>query len=246
LQGSILSAQNVNLRNGPDTNFDVVVTVQPNTAVEILGQERNTRSQIWYYVRFVGVDNLTYEGWVASRLVDDAGQTVPPLPTPTPEGFSGTAVAFASATPAEAGTPIGSVTPSSQLSDVNILAYCIQDRVIPPRPRADQTVSIWWRWWVTQPDLMQQHLDNVQYMVLLDGQVLSDWRSYRTEMFQDRSNNNRWTVAWYVPVGRLEPGEHVVEYRVSWTAEVFDGLERFGPGTGIPDQTGSCVFTVTE
>lgn len=254
IQGSVLSAQNVNIRDEADTNSGVIVTIQPNREIDIIGAEENDLGQIWYYIGFIGDDDFYHRGYITSRLVDDGGQVIPTLAatfTPLPPGFDPeeTIVPFASATPVEGEPTLSAeVTPSRNLSDRNILAYCTQDRVTPATPTTNETVSIYWRWWVvsSRPELMQDHLDNVYYEVYLDGQLLSEWADYETNMIQDSSNSNRWTVFWYVPVGKLPAGEHTVEYKVTWREQISDGLALYGPNTARAEETGDCTFTVIE
>ena len=143
-------------------------------------------------------------------------------------------------------TPIPTGIAPIDISDVNILARCQQDRIVPINPTEDQTVSIYWRWWVTQPELMQDHLAHVRYTVLLDGRRLEDYDEWRTDMVRDARNNNYFTIWWYVPVGKLDPGVHTVEYTGTWDEQVFDGFDNYGPGSDNPEETGTCTFTVTE
>ncbi len=253
LNGAISSAQIVNVRTLPNTTSDIVVTLQPDAEIVILGADRNQLQQVWYLVQYEDEDGEIYEGYISAVLVDDRGQVVPtivPTSTPTPEGFdpNATIAPFLSATPDEdeGFTPEAILTPSRDLSQNNILAYCLQDGIRPPTPTDDETISIYWRWWVipTRPELMQDHLDNVEYEVLLDGKLLTEWENFSTEMFQDPTNSNRWTVMWYVPVGKLDAGEHTVDFKVTWRAEITDGIDPFGPGTNTPEDTGNCTFTV--
>lgn len=255
LQGSISSDQIVNVRAEPNTNAEVVVTLEPNAEIDILGASRNQLQQVWYLIRFVDDDEQSYEGYISSVLVADGGQIVPTLSptfTPTPIGFDANATfePFLSATPDEdeGFTPEAILTPSRDLSQHNILAYCLQDGISPSIPTDDETITIYWRWWVVpnRPDLMQYHLDNVDYEVLLDGKLLTDWANFDTEMIQDPTNNNRWTVFWYVPVGKLDAGEHTISYRVSWREQISDGVNQFGPDTSTLEETGNCEFTVAE
>lgn len=253
IQGAISSSQVVNVRAEPNTSAAVIVTLEPDAEIDILGADRNQLQQIWYLVRFEDEAGETYEGYISSVLVDDRGQLIPTLTataTPTPIGFNpdATVEPFLSATPDEdeGFTPEAILTPSRELSQNNILAYCIQDTIRPSTPTDDETISIYWRWWVvpTRPELMQDHLDNVVYEVFLDGKLLTEWENFSTEMIQDPTNSNRWTVFWYVPIGKLDAGEHTVSYRVSWQAEISDGLTEFGPGTDTLEETGNCSFTV--
>lgn len=307
VQGVITSLNNLNVREGPGTEFDAVIRVVPGTEVDIYESDTNTVGEVWYRIGFEDEERGMVEGWVIANWVDDGDAEIPtagPTPTPSPSPLAtspqtettepddttvtpsappnggvitatlppeeedgtpaGTATAsatplvtaatidvstfepFETAVPSGTVTPPGTLEPSRRLSDVNVLAYCQTFRIVPPRPRENQTVSIYWSWFVTRPELMQQHLDNAQYIVLLDGKLLADWQDFQTEMFRDPANNSNWTVYWYVPVGQLEPGEHTVEFRVTWDEPITDGLAQFGPGTNNPEDTGECTFTVIE
>lgn len=291
VQGSIISADNLNVRQGPGRDFDAITRIPPGSDVDIYESDTNDVGEQWYSIGFADEEGVRFQGWVLSRWVDDNGEVIPtvgPTPTPSPtaevttapsstaEAISGNITATpdtgtgddenaedatprpttdnSTFTPFETAVPQGSVTPvepdgsiavSRNLSDVNIWAYCENISAVPVSPREDQTVSIFWSWWVTRPELMQQHLDNAEYTVLLDGMLLSNWRDYATEIFNDPATNNRPSVYWYVPVGQLEPGEHTVEFRVTWRDEITDGIARFGPGTSTLEETGECTFTVT-
>lgn len=73
----------LNLRQGAGTGFDIITTLNPNTSLNIIGQ-----NGVWFNVR-VG----TQEGWVHSNFVRLTEQTPPPpvastpsTPTPPPAG----------------------------------------------------------------------------------------------------------------------------------------------------------------
>jgi hypothetical protein len=159
----------------------------------------------------------------------DADITLSPFITATPDG---------SVTP---GTPAATVEVGEDLSDVNVLAYCrAVDRNAPP-VRADQTVSIEWSWFVQRPELMEDHLENANYEVLLDGRLLTNYEDFQTEMRREAGN---WIVYWYVPVGTLTPGRHEVTFRLTWDEAISDGYDEFGPGTENEIDEGNCVFNV--
>ena len=128
---------------------------------------------------------------------------------------------------------------------VDVLAYCdnrIFGRPAPSNLRAGATIDIFWSWYVSEPDLMQQHLDNVVYDVRLDGVVIENWRQYATPI--RRLNDGNYYVFWYVPRGPLTAGEHTITYSFTWRAQISDGYDVFGPGTNRPSESGSCTFRV--
>ena len=96
----ILAQQAINLREGPGTNFAVVTTVQPATAVSIL---ETSADGSWTRIRLA--DDI--EGWVASNLLlIDASPTPSPAPTDPP-----TATTAATSTPRPTETRAPSTTP---------------------------------------------------------------------------------------------------------------------------------------
>jgi hypothetical protein len=259
----------------------VLTTIPSESEVEVLAWQTNDIGETWYQVRFRQRDTEneeeevieTFIGWMLNTLVEVDREGIPefvPSPTSTPTAnpteLAGSETAQAtlddgtgvdiSASPVGTNTPTPTVnpnvTPPAELSDVNVLAYCNdQGEPKPGTITSEQTVSIYWRWWVTEASLMQSHLDSVDYTVTLVGpernQELEGWEQFRTEMrTEDVNGVNRPIVYWYYPVGTLEPGNYTVTYRATWSEEHFDGIAYHGPGTANPSLSGRCTFTVTS
>src|SRR5690606_33530066 len=106
--------------------------------------------------------------------------------------------------------------------------YCRQKNVRPASPTTNDNVYIEWSWYVARQELMDQHLENGTYEVRLDGELLDDWEQYATEM---KLEQGVWIIYWFYPVGKLDAGEHNVEFSVTWDEAITDGYEQFGPGT---------------
>jgi hypothetical protein len=106
------------------------------------------------------------------------------------------------------------------------------------------SIIIWWSWIVADPDLIPQHEANVSYQVTLNDEQVTGWRSYGGEVRQVGSS---YVKSWYVPAGTLdEPGTYRINYRATWSQQISDGFELFGPGTRNPVEEGSCTFTVRD
>ncbi|MCB9437766.1 MAG: SH3 domain-containing protein [Anaerolineales bacterium] len=240
------------VREGPGTDgFEVVLTLSGGDEIGILGYVVNDDDEVWYKISFIDEDGTEVQGWIRSDLIDNLGDEVPRIqdtatPTLTPtfaasEDGSGTD---------QSPTPQGTPDPAD-LSDVNIRAAdgnrgCKTISNNTPTVTTIQTVSIFWSWWVTLPQYMQDHLNTVTYEVKLDGEILEDWRDNRTQPFRDPNEGSNWTVYWYVPVGELSAGVHELEYRVTWSEQITDGEANYGPDTPIEEQIGSCTFTVIQ
>ena len=92
------------------------------------------------------------------------------------------------------GQPSVTAAPTVVPNAVRILAYCAQKGVRPPRVAEDDIVYIEWSWYVSREEFMSPHLENAQYQVTLDGQLLDDYERYATEM---KLEAGRYYVYWY-------------------------------------------------
>lgn len=239
----------VNVRAEPSNRAEIITRLQPGDAVEV---QYASEDQEWYFVIFVDDEGQILQGWMTEQFVD-TGERIAPTFGPTPTHTATPSMTPGPGTPTStfvSPTPSFDFTPGPDLSDENVRANCREVGPTPPSISADETVSIWWSWFVAEPELMTDHLQFVRYEILLDGSLLmvdgvpiTDYTPFQTEMVREEGD---WFVYWYVPVGELVPGRHEVTYSITWTQAVNDGYEDFGPGTDIVSQTGSCVFTVSE
>lgn len=188
------------------------------------------------------------EQTVIARLTQTAAAwTDTPTPSHTPS-VTPTSTLTVTLTPTSIATrlPIMTSTPRVTATMIanraDILAYCAQKNVRPPAISSSDDVFIEWSWFAAQPEHIQDHLDHARYQVRLDGWILYDWQQYASEITVE---SGLYIVYWYYPVGRLSPGEHRIEFELTWDEPITDGYMQFGPGTGNVVETGDCTFTVT-
>lgn len=261
---SEIGADNKRVREGPDAfDFEQVGSLPGGAEIGVLGFVINDRDETWYSITFFDEDGDLVSGWIRADLItieDDS--TIPELTfgtstavaedtTVTPEEPAGptpTPQPFVTATPENTPTPFptGATVEPDSLSSVNVRAepgdvgQCAATRV----PNSNDSISIFWSWFVYDAELMQDHLNTVDYVILLNGQRLENWDRFRGTMFQDPLEDGNWTVYWYVPIGRLDAGEYTLEYQATWSEEISDGRDDFGPGTDNEIESGRCTFVV--
>jgi hypothetical protein len=146
---------------------------------------------------------------------------------------------------ADQGTPQTS-TDAVVRNGVDVLAYCDDpafDAAPPDNLKAGSTVDVYWIWYASEEQYIQEQLDNANYDVRVNGNRLTNLRQYRQPI---QEVGNDYAVSWYAPIGPLAAGEYEVTYRVSWDARTFDGYQFYGPGTNTLEETGTCTFTVYE
>jgi uncharacterized protein YraI len=232
--GVVQSTENVNLREGPGENYPIVVSVSPGTTVGVLGVQTDTRGRDWYKVAYVDEDGEELRLWVYARLLDTDFDLVVAPATPT---------SVSPGTNLEPSPATRAPTPTREPNRVEILAYCHQKSIRPPRPSTADNVYVEWSWFVSLPEYMDQHLENANYAVRLDGRLLENWERYATDM---RLEGGVWIIYWYYPVGKLEAGEHEITFELTWDSAISDGYNDFGPGTANETDEGNCSFVVTE
>ncbi len=226
VSGAVRSTENVNLREGPGTDYPIVFSVPPGTDLGVVGIQTDADGREWYKVAYEDEDGEIQYLWVYARLIETDFKEIVGYVTPAPTTPQPT---------------IGGPTPTPVPNRVNILAYCHQKGVRPPTPTTDDNVFIEWSWFVAQPRLMEPHLQNAHYEVRLDGELLEDWQRYATDT---KLESGVWIVYWYYPVGKLNAGEHTVTFHLTWDEPITDGYAQFGPGTAHPSDDGDCTFTV--
>lgn len=146
---------------------------------------------------------------------------------------------------ADRGTPQSS-TEAIVRNGVDVLAYCDDpafDAAPPDNLKAGSTVDVYWIWYASEEQYIQEQLDNAIYDVRINGNRLTNLRQYRQPV---QAVGNDFAVSWYAPIGPLAAGEYEVTYRVSWNVRTFDGYQFYGPGTNTLEETGTCTFTVYE
>ncbi len=114
--GVVQSAQRVNMRSGPNTNTEILFTLDPGTEVEII---RETEDGDWYRVR---MENGT-EGWIAASLLD----TDPAPTTVAANNTTATADPNVTAEPTVSPTPEAVCTPNEARSWYNAQRQVINE-----------------------------------------------------------------------------------------------------------------------
>jgi len=85
-------------------------------------------------------------------------------------------------------------------------------------------------------------LDNAQYVVTVDGQLLGDWQKYASPVTALKKGG--YIVYWFVPLGTPDSGTHHIVFKLTWKQPISDGVNNFGAGTDNPANTGTCSFSV--
>jgi hypothetical protein len=103
------------------------------------------------------------------------------------------------------------------------------------------TLVVFWSWFASTPELVQQHIDNAVYEVgIFDSQpfvpsvIVSDIT---------QRGRNYW-VFYTVTLGNAKPGSYPIEFKLSWRNPISDGYDDFGPGTANERFNSTCAFTV--
>lgn len=130
------------------------------------------------------------------------------------------------------------------LMGVDVFAFCNNRAYGIPAPEtlpAGSTIEIYWAWFATTDDYLDQHVTNAVHELKVNGVQISNVNQFRQNYTMQGSNH---AVYWYVPFGPLDAGEYLITYRVTWQRAITDGSRYFGPGTAVEFEEESCNFTV--
>jgi SH3-like domain-containing protein len=237
----------VKMRIGPGTTYRSNANLKAGAPVVISAVSSDLQ---WMLVQ---IEDGT-EGWVSAQFItpNNPEVTVPALTTPelTQRAVLGTQISqtqTALAPTAEGGLAIDANAPTHVPGIVpasDVLAYCDQraDSLKNRKFTTGQRVTIFWSWIAKTPEQIKDHLNNAQYEVKVNGLILGDWARYASQVRQQ--NDGSYIVYWFIPLGTPAAGAYKVDFKLTWKQPIFDGVDRFGPGTDKPADTGTCAFTV--
>lgn len=129
-------------------------------------------------------------------------------------------------------------------AEIEVYARCEELETPPPAITSDDRVTVFWMWTAREASYLAPHREAVNYIVTLDGVLLS----YGDPVSEtaDAGNHMVYALTWYVDVGRLSVGTHRVDYFATWSQAVSTGLTAYGPGTEHPTEVGGCTFEVAD
>jgi serine/threonine protein kinase len=245
--------------------FDAALHEQPVTAAAPPKRERPARQRVAQPIparplassrayALIGVPLLVMiaamVGLISRGLSSAPTETAPPTRTlalvPTYTPMPATTTPGSATFPSLRGptaTPQVTARPPGMPVTGDVLAYCDNPSNGEARKYFvdNPPITIYWSWFARTPEQIQDHLDNAEYEVRVDGRPLDNWRAFMTDVLKI---HDRYYVYWYVPIGLQTPGEHRVAYKVSWKQQISDGFRTFGPGGEVETESGSCVFVI--
>jgi hypothetical protein len=114
------------------------------------------------------------------------------------------------------------------------------------KPEADtgllydnDNIMIFWSWYASSPELVQDHIDSAIYDVRFQTAPLIN---VQVSPIQQRGRN--YWVFYTAQIGNLSPGRYGVSFKLTWRQQIDDGFEKFGPGTLNDRVLSTCTFEI--
>ncbi len=173
-------------------------------------------------------------------------------PTPEPDATGGALAEVTGEPPGEAAdapTAAPTITPIPELTliptspyppPVEVQPYCSFVGEPTVVVEAGHPVMLAWSWTTTRPDLIQDHLEAAIYSIMLDGSPVEAVR--RSDIYTN--DQGYYVITWYAEPVILSPGTHIAARGLSWTRQISDGWETFGPGGQIETEYDECTIIV--
>ena len=138
--------------------------------------------------------------------------------------------------------PSSQAAPGVSVEPVVVSALCtLMGRPQETSVSANQPVIVRWGWNATTAELVQEHVDNSETVVTLDGSPLEG--TLEGGIKKDEGKGY-YIATWRAEVGKLDVGTHVLTYFVTWTKQISDGTDTYGPGTKNVSFADECKLIV--
>ncbi|MCO6443910.1 MAG: SH3 domain-containing protein [Anaerolineae bacterium] len=111
----------------------------------------------------------------------------------------------------------------------------------PSNLAAGSTAEIYWYWYARTEEQIQQHMNTAQYTISINGQEIRKPLEYAKPV---RRQGTDYVVDFFYPTGELDAGTYAIDFHVTWSEQIYDGYNYFGPGTRNLEETGTCTFVV--
>lgn len=105
---------------------------------------------------------------------------------------------------------------------------------------------VFWSWFASTPELVQDHIDAAQYEVYFNSEFTppQTFQNVIRSEIVERADGNFW-VFYYVNLGpNFRPGDYSIGYQVRWEEPISDGYSEFGPGTETEYIETNCTFDI--
>jgi hypothetical protein len=123
-----------------------------------------------------------------------------------------------------------------------IFAECdLTPRANPGRLFDDDWLTVFWSWYAKTPEQVQNHINNAQYTVSIQGLPVT---KFTTTAIRQLDDGNYW-VFYIADVGRnWRPGTYQINFGLTWANRITDGYLSFGPGTIRSSYNNTCTFNI--
>jgi len=146
--------------------------------------------------------------------------------------------------PAGSATAAPAVGNATQRQGVEVFAYCDNPGFGVPRAPTDlvtgSTIEIVWAWFAATRELLAENVAAANYDVRLNGVPVQNIVRAQPRQMADGT----WWQYFYARSLPLNNGPQQITIQVTWDEVINDGYNDYGPGTGIPSQSGTCTFSV--
>ncbi len=103
-------------------------------------------------------------------------------------------------------------------------------------------IRLFWSWFATSEELVQDHINNALYSVKLRGLIIPE---IRVSEIKQVPGSQDWWVFYTVNLGdKWEPGTYGIDYALRWANPISDGYAEYGPGTANELLDSGCLFVI--
>ncbi len=139
-------------------------------------------------------------------------------------------------------TPIPPTATQPEKELVYVSALCtLMGRPKETHIKAGEHVFLVWGWSATTQEYIQLFIDEAVTVITFNGQEVTNATASQIEK---TSNGKMYVVKWNADVGILSAGTYEITYKVTFSEQISDGMDTYGPGGKYESLNDACTLIV--
>ena len=125
---------------------------------------------------------------------------------------------------------------------VYVSPYCtLVGKPKETRLSAGEHVFLAWNWGATTQEYVQLFIDKAVTVITFDGQEVTNAQMSPIDKVP---NEATYAVKWKADVGVLAPSTYEITYKVTFSEQISDGTDTYGPGGKVESLNDACMLIV--
>jgi len=128
------------------------------------------------------------------------------------------------------------------IQKTQIMFNCDNEENLPMNLKTNYHIQTYVRWGAKTEEQVNDFIESADCVILVDNKKVDSYISHST--VNPVPGKDMFFVHSSCDVGKLESGTHKILTRFVFDKRIYDGYDRYGPGTDNPTYEGTCTVTI--